>query len=67
MGTSEQGLRYEEMQFLTRPYQLVFLAGLFVETLGAVMDVAITMSSSIFELHEKNNAISLNELKSSRM
>ena len=56
--TSENGLRYEEMQFLTRPYRMVFMAGLFVGSLGAVMDVAITMSSSIFGLYEKNNNIS---------
>ena len=41
--TAEKGLRYEEMQFLTRPYRTVFMAGLFVGSLGAVMDVAITM------------------------
>ena len=56
--TSEKGLRYEEMQFVTRPYRMVFMAGLFVGSLGAVMDVAITMSSSIFGLYEKNNHIS---------
>src|SRR5699024_12167213 len=27
--TDESGLHYEEMQFLTRPYNLIFLAGLF--------------------------------------
>lgn len=63
--TSENGLRYEEMQFLTRPYQVVFLAGLFIGALGAVMDVAITMSSSIFELWEKDNGISMKALKTS--
>ena len=56
--TAENGLRYEEMQFLTRPYQMVFMAGVLVGSLGAVMDVAITMSSSIFGLYEKNNNIS---------
>ena len=39
--TSEKGLRYEEMQFVTSPYRMVFMAGLFVGSLGAVMDVAI--------------------------
>src|SRR5690625_115329 len=63
--TSEQGLFYEEMQFLTRPYRLVFLAGLFIGSLGAVMDVAITMSSAIFELYEKDNHISIKALKTS--
>lgn len=63
--TSENGLRYEEMQFLTRPYRTVFMAGLFIGSLGAVMDVAITMSSSIFELYEKNNDIPEKALKKS--
>lgn len=60
--TSEKGLRYEELQFITRPYKLVFLAGLFLGSLGAVMDVAITMSFSIFGLYEKNNNISVKAL-----
>ncbi len=53
------------MQFLTRPYQMIFMAGLFVGSLGAVMDVAITMSASIFALYETNNAISVKALKAS--
>ncbi|OLS33565.1 YibE/F family protein [Bacillus sp. MRMR6] len=63
--TSEQGLRYEEMQFVSSPYREVFMAGLFIGSLGAVMDVAITMSSSIFGLYEKNNHISVQALKTS--
>jgi len=63
--TSEQGLFYEEMQFLTRPYKLVFLAGLFIGSLGAVMDVAISISSALYELYQKNNQISDKVLKSS--
>lgn len=65
--TSENGLRYEEMQFLTRPYKMVFMAGLVVGSLGAVMDVAITMSSSIFGLYEKDQTISIEALKKSGM
>ncbi|MCP8615354.1 YibE/F family protein [Salirhabdus salicampi] len=65
--TSANGLRYEEMQFLTRTYQAVFMAGLFIGSLGAVMDVAITMSSSIFGLYEKNHNISIKALKTSGM
>ncbi|WP_203363187.1 YibE/F family protein [Bacillus sp. REN10] len=64
-ATAENGLHYEEMQFLTRPYYLVFMAGLFIGSLGAVMDVAITMSSSIFELYERNPNISIKALKTS--
>ncbi|MGM7723784.1 YibE/F family protein [Metabacillus sp. Hm71] len=65
--TLENGLRYEEMQFLTRPPQLVFMAGVLIGSLGAVMDVAITMSSSIFGLYEQNNNISIKALKTSGM
>ncbi|MGG0670160.1 YibE/F family protein [Lederbergia citrisecunda] len=64
-ATSGNGLRYEEMQFLTRPYQMVFMAGLLIGSLGAVMDVAITMSSSLFALYEQNNDISVKALKAS--
>jgi uncharacterized membrane protein len=63
--TSGNGLRYEEMQFLTRPYEMVFMAGILVGCLGAVMDVAITLSSSIFGLYEKDHNISIKSLTKS--
>jgi uncharacterized membrane protein len=63
--TAGDGLRYEEMQYLTRPYQLVFMAGILVGCLGAVMDVTITLSSSIFGLFEKNPDISTKALRKS--
>lgn len=59
------GLNYEEMQFLSRPYEAVFMAGLFIGSLGAVMDVGITMSASIFTLYEKNPDISIEAMKTS--
>lgn len=65
--TSENGLHYEEMQFLTRPYRLIFLAGLFIGALGAVMDVAISISAAMFELYQKDNTISTKELRASGM
>jgi uncharacterized membrane protein len=63
--TGGKGLRYEEMQFLTRPPQMVFMAGVLVGSLGAVMDVAITMSSSMFSLYEENNHIPVKGLMAS--
>ncbi|RSD28527.1 YibE/F family protein [Mesobacillus subterraneus] len=65
--TTEKGLRYEELQFITRPYQVVFLTGLFLGSLGAVMDIAITMSSSIFNMIEKNPKIPVKALIKSGM
>lgn len=65
--TNEKGLRYEEMAFITRPYRMIFMAGVMIGSLGAVMDVAITMSSSIFGLYETNNDIPIKALKKSGM
>ena len=59
------GLNYEEMQFLSRPYEVIFMAGLFIGSLGAVMDIGITMSTSIFSLYEKNRGISVQAMKTS--
>lgn len=63
--TDENGLHYEEMQFLTRPYNLVFLAGLFIGSMGAVMDVAISISSAMFEMYEADENVSIKNLKKS--
>ncbi len=66
-GTDGRGLHYEEMQFLSRPYEMIFMASLFVGSLGAVMDIAITMSASIFEIYEKNRDVSIAALRKSGM
>ncbi|MBM7541045.1 YibE/F family protein [Amphibacillus cookii] len=63
--TNAEGLRFEEMEFLTRPPEAVFMAGVLVGALGAVMDVAVTISSSLFSLYEKNHQISDHDLKQS--
>lgn len=63
--TAGNGLRYEEMAFITRNPQSVFLASILVGSLGAVMDIAITISSSLYELNDQNNRISLADLKTS--
>jgi uncharacterized membrane protein len=65
--TAEKGLRYEEMAFVTRSPQKVFLASILVGSLGAVMDIAITITSSLYELYDKNNSILLKDLKESGM
>lgn len=61
--TEGKGLYYEEMSFLTRPYKLVFVAGLFIGALGAVMDVAISISSALYEFYQKDPHISNQSLK----
>ncbi|SDB83217.1 Uncharacterized membrane protein [Pelagirhabdus alkalitolerans] len=63
--TDYQGLRFEEMDFLTRPPQAVFMAGVLIGALGAVMDVAVTIASTLFSLADKNRNISNRDLKQS--
>lgn len=65
--TAEKGLRYEEMAFITRSPQKVFLASILIGSLGAVMDIAITITSSLYELYDKNKNIPLKDLKASGM
>ncbi|WP_084676126.1 YibE/F family protein [Carnobacterium funditum] len=65
--TAEKGLRYEEMAFVTRSPQKVFLASILIGSLGAVMDIAITITSSLYELYNKNKQIPLKDLKVSGM
>lgn len=65
--TNEKGIRYEEMQFLTHPPYEIFMAEILVGSLGAIMDIAITMSSSIYELVEKNKKITAKALIASGM
>ncbi|MFB1049833.1 YibE/F family protein [Paraliobacillus sp. JSM ZJ581] len=63
--TNAQGLRFEEMSFLSRPPQAIFMAGVLVGALGAVMDIGVSMASSLFSLYEKNNDISIKDLRES--
>ena len=47
-----QGLHYEEMELVTRPPRILFLSSLLIGCVGAVMDVSMTIISSLFELKE---------------
>ena len=59
---NSEGIRYEEMQFLTEPPYEIFMAEILIGSLGAIMDIAITMSSSIYELYSKNPQIENHKL-----
>lgn len=54
LATHAQGIHYEEMEFLTTPPEEVFLAEVLIGTIGAIMDIAISISSSIQEIFDKN-------------
>ena len=63
--TNYDGIRFEQMELLTRPYQGIFLSEIILGGLGAIMDISITISSSLNELIEKNNKISIKALAKS--
>ena len=63
--TNYSGTNFNEMSFLTVPFEDVFIAELLIGSLGAIMDVAITCSSSIAELIEKDKKITKQALKKS--
>ena len=51
--TGGNGIKYETMTFLTLPPKDVFLASVLIGTLGAIMDVAITISSGMYEILQR--------------
>ncbi len=63
--TDYKGINFNEISFLTVPFKDIIIVELMIGGLGAIMDVAITMSASISELIEKNNKISDNALRKS--
>lgn len=60
--TNNNGLRFEEMNFLTRPYRPIFTTSLLIGTLGATTDIATTIISTIYELHAQNKSITSRQL-----
>lgn len=59
---SHQGLHYEEMELVTRPPHILFLSSLLVGSVGAVMDVSMTIISSLMELVKIKKDLSIKEI-----
>lgn len=57
--TDGAGLKFETMSFLTLPPKDVFLASVMIGTLGAVIDVAITIASGMAEILRRTPNISM--------
>lgn len=64
-ATNYKGINFNEISFLTVPLEDIILPELLIGSIGAIMDVAITISSSISELIEKNKNISIKRLNKS--
>ena len=63
--TDYKGINFTELSFLTVPPEDIILPELLIGSVGAVMDVAITISSAMSELIDKNKDISEKELNRS--
>ena len=60
--TKYSGLRFENIELLTRPYEGIFLSEIILGGLGAIMDISISISSSLNELLQKDPKISSKQL-----
>lgn len=59
---NDEGLRFEEMGALTRPYRPIFLSGLLVGAIGASLDTVVSVISTLEEIEDKNPIVTLNQL-----
>lgn len=57
-----KGLHYEEMELVTRPPHVLFMSSLLIGSVGAVMDVSMTIVSSLLEVSYNHPSISSKEL-----
>jgi len=62
--TDYHGVWVESLEFLIieTDYRSIFLAGLLIGGLGAIMDIAVTVTSSLFELNASNPHVTTIEL-----
>ena len=60
--TDGKGIKYETMNFLSLPPKDIFLASVLIGSLGAIMDVAITIASGMHEILQRTPHISMREM-----
>ena len=60
--TNYSGLRFENMELLTRPYEGIFISEIILGGLGAIMDISISISSSLSEMLQKAPKITSKQL-----
>ena len=49
-STKGNEIRFDQIELLTRPYESVFISSLLIGSLGAIMDISVTITSSFKEL-----------------
>lgn len=63
--TDYQGVSFNDLSYLTVPAEDIILPELLIGSIGAIMDIAITISSSISELIDKDKNITVKSLNKS--
>lgn len=63
--TNYSGINFNELSFLTVPPEDIIIPELLIGSIGAIMDVAITISSSVSELIDKDSKISAKKINES--
>ncbi len=58
----DQGLRFEDMGVLTRPYRPIYLASLLVGAIGASLDTVVTVIATLEEIERRNPQVTLAQL-----
>lgn len=61
------GIHFEEMEFLTHSPEEIFLVEILIGTIGAIMDISVSISSSLKEIYDIKPDIGTKELTKSGM
>lgn len=67
LANSANGIHFEELNFLNHPPKPIFYIEILIGTLGAIMDIAVSISSSIGEIFLQNPSIETKSLINSGM
>ncbi|WP_234124385.1 YibE/F family protein [Clostridium hydrogenum] len=67
LTNSANGIHFEELNFLNHPPKPIFYMEILIGTLGAIMDIAVSISSSIGEIFLQNPSIETKSLINSGM
>lgn len=63
--TKLKGINFQSMAFLTIPPEDIFIPSILISSLGAVMDISMTITSACDEMVRLNNKIKIDEMISS--
>jgi uncharacterized membrane protein len=63
--TNSNGIHYEEMEFAINSVKQIFLVEILIGTVGAIVDIGVSISSSIEEIYEVDKNASQDKIKAS--